>query len=438
VSGNHFVKIIWLIVVTGSMLFGALSGADKTVSNEKRFVPSEDALIVEAVLSESTGDFNTSRNLFEQLFTLTGNKEYLIREAQDALSQKENQNRSIANLTRWVTRHPTDHDKTLYLVLAALYIQMDLLSEADEIVDAYLMQGKIDSRDLEEFGALKIQLGEYKEALKLLLKAYEQFPTEENAQQIAALYLLKLHQSDKAAAILEKQINDHPETTVATYFKLIEIYAQAYKLDKVLELYKKLYRKDPQKYFLQKIIEIFLYQKDTDGLLTFLETTSGNDELLYGIYKDNALYDKALKTAQKLYKKTGKPSWLAEEAILIYEKARKAHQVTPEVLQQMSRLFEEAFSNNLHKGIYLNYYGYTLIDHDMDIDKGIGLVRRALGQEPDNLFYLDSLAWGLYKKGQCEKAWKLMVRINKNEELRNQPEIKDHFRAIQACYKHKP
>jgi tetratricopeptide (TPR) repeat protein len=426
-----------LLVVTTSLL----SNAAATVNGGSMPLPiptsSEDVMIVQAVLSEEAGDLNASRDMYEKLFTLTGNKEYLIQEAQDALSQKYDQGRSIANLTRWVTRHPTDHDKTLYLVLAALYLQTNALSDADEIVDAYLTQGEVDPRDLEEFGALKIQLGEYADALRLLQKAYEQSPTEENALQMAALYLLKLHQPEEAAEVLEKQIANDPETTMATYFKLIEIYAKAFKLKRVLNLYEKLYRKDPQKYFLQKIIEISLYRKDAAGLLHFLETTKGNDEILFGIYKDNELFDKALAVVDKLYARTRKPFWLAEKAMLVYEKAQKAHKVTPEVLRQMRQLFEDAFAKGVKKGIYLNYYGYTLIEHDLDVDKGIGLVRRALGRDPNNVFYLDSLAWGLYKKGQCHKAWTLMQRVIKQERLRDQTEIKDHLKAINACKQRK-
>jgi tetratricopeptide (TPR) repeat protein len=425
------------MVLLSTMVTGALSGAAVTMHEGSTPLPipapSEDALIMQAVLSESAGDLDASRELYEKLFTLTGNKEYLIREAQDALSAKKDHTRSITNLTRWVTQHPTDHDKQLYLVLAALYIETGAPQEADEIVDAYLTKGEVDSLDLEEFGALKIQLGEYADALELLKKAYSQSPNEQNALQIAALYLLKLKQPEKAISILERHIENDPETSVGTYFKLIEMYAKAFKLDKVLTLYKKLYHKDPQKYFLQKIIEISLYQKDTEGLIRFLESTKGNNDILYSIYKDNGFFDKAIAKAQSIYQKTHKATWLAEEAILVYEKAQKSHQITPEILQKMSQLFEKSFAEGEKKGMYLNYYGYTLIEHDMDVDKGIGLVRRALGKDPNNVFYLDSLAWGLYKKGQCRKAYKLMLRVLKKEGLKEQPEIKDHLKAIKAC-----
>jgi hypothetical protein len=212
------------------------------------------------------------------------------------------------------------------------------------------------------------------------------------------------------------------------------MYAKAFQLDKVLSLYKKLYHKDPQKYFLQKIIEISLYQKDTDGLIQFLESSKGNKDLLYGVYKENGMLNKALAQARKLYVTTHAPRWLSEQAILVYEIAQKSHQITPDVLTRMSQLFEQAFSEGGREGIYLNYYGYTLIDHDVNIDKGIGMVRRALGKDPSNPFFLDSLAWGLYKKGECKKAYTLMRRVVKQAGLKEQ-EINDHFKAIKACSK---
>ncbi len=422
--------IYFLLIVWTSLLVGASALRVKSTPLPKP--NSEDALIIKAIFGEDEGNYTQSRDTYEKLFALTGNKEYLIREAQDALAQKKNIQKSIDNLTHWVTQHPTDHDRKLYLVLAALYIQNDALQEADEIVDAYLTKGNVDAVDLQEFGALKVQLGEYEDALKLFQRAYKLDPNEDTAMQISALYLLKLKQPEKAAEVLQDFIDRDPSASIGLYFKLIELYAKQYKLDKVLKLYKQLYKRDPQKYFLQKIIEISLYLKDTKGLIKFLEDTQGNEELLYSVYKSNGLFDKALALSKKMYIKTGKPRWLAEQAILLYEQAQRKHQVTPKLLREVSLLFENAFAHGGKEPMYLNYYGYTLIDHDMDIDKGIGLVRRALGKDPNNIFYLDSLAWGLYKKGECQKAYRLMLQIIKAAGAKEQ-EIRDHYRAIRAC-----
>ncbi len=424
------------VLVVG-IIMGLVMGAAAKTSHASRIDPGiEDRWIVQAILSEDAGDYNTSRALYRRLFDRTGNKEYLIREARDALASRQRIEASIATLTQWVTHHPTDHDRELYLVLAALYTETGDLKEADEIVDAYLTQGEVSAEALREFGALKAELGQYRDALRLLERAYTQSPDEETASSMAALYLLKLKKTDKAIEVLERHLHDHPDATVGFYFKLIELYARTKAYDKVLDLYKRLYRRDPQNYFLQKIIEISLFLKDTEGLIRFLEQTEGNETLLYSIYKEYGLFAKATELTRTMYLRTNDPKWLAERAILIYEAARKQQQVTPGVLSEMRRLFEKAIDQGVSDPMYLNYYGYTLIDHDIQINKGIGLVRRALGKDPGNPYYLDSLAWGLYKKGECRNAYKLILKVIQPGS-RNEKEIQDHFKAIKACMSHR-
>ena len=68
----------------------------------------------------------------------------------------------------------------------------------------------------------------------------------------------------------------------------------------------------------------------------------------------------------------------------------------------------------------LNYYGYTLIDLNRtpeELDKGIALVEKALLQsakykdsEPSEA-YVDSWAWGLYRKGKFAEALETMKQI---------------------------
>jgi cytochrome c-type biogenesis protein CcmH/NrfG len=82
--------------------------------------------------------------------------------------------------------------------------------------------------------------------------------------------------------------------------------------------------------------------------------------------------------------------------------------------------------------IYLNYYGYTLIDKDIDIKKGMKILENALNQQPDNTYYLDSLAWGYYKEGECKKAYELMEKVVAQEGLK-EPEIAEHWDAIKKC-----
>jgi tetratricopeptide (TPR) repeat protein len=213
---------------------------------------------------------------------------------------------------------------------------------------------------------------------------------------------------------------------------LIELYAREKKLDKVANLYKKLYKMDPQKYFLQKIIEISLYRNDIDGVISFLEHNRGNEEILFTFYKEKKKFQKAIDTAQKLYQKTQDAKWLAEEGMLVYEKAKRSRAVDPHSLKRMQELLEAALKKGLKNALYLNYYGYTLIDHDLDIDRGVTLVKQALAEDPKNTYYLDSLAWGLYKKGSCDKAYEIMKGVVAEEGLQEE-EIRTHWDLIRKC-----
>ena len=52
----------------------------------------------------------------------------------------------------------------------------------------------------------------------------------------------------------------------------------------------------------------------------------------------------------------------------------------------------------------LNYYGYILADRGMRLDEAVGLLRRALDQDPTNPAYLDSIGWAYYKQNKLTEA----------------------------------
>ena len=85
--------------------------------------------------------------------------------------------------------------------------------------------------------------------------------------------------------------------------------------------------------------------------------------------------------------------------------------------------------------LLLNYLGYLLIDKDVDPKVGMVYVEEALKQEPDSPFYLDSLAWGYYKLGQCKKADGIMKKVLKAMQGEHDEELDKHLEAIEACLK---
>lgn len=395
----------------------------------------EDAMIMEAILSEDVGDINRSKETYEGLYEITGNKEYLIQESKLSLMEKSGLSHSVNNLLKWTKAHPKDKDRALYRLLSALYVEQDLLKDAENIADKYLLTDDAPIDDQVAVAALKSELGKPIEALAILDKVYSQSWDETALMMQVDIKERQMLDIDSAIEIINTHIAKYDKTddvSVGVYFKLIELYSKKKQLDKVIDVYKKLYHQDPQAYFLDKIIETSLYINDLDGVVAFLEKDGGHENRLFKFYKKQKEYQKAINLARKFYKKKSDPKWLAEEAILIYEKTKaKLKSQMPETLKKMQSLFGQALEDGLADSTYLNYYGYILIDHDLDLDGGIDLVRRSLLKEPKNIYYLDSLAWGFYKKGKCKEAAEIMKKISDSKRV--EEEIWNHWSLIERC-----
>jgi len=61
--------------------------------------------------------------------------------------------------------------------------------------------------------------------------------------------------------------------------------------------------------------------------------------------------------------------------------------------------------------IAMNNLGYMLIDRNVDVNKGLSLVEKALTYAPAEPSYLDSKAWGLYKIGKHKEALEIFEKL---------------------------
>ena len=415
------------------MLLGLLVAG--SVLYARAATPSEDSLIVRAILNDENGNYAQGRRLYLKLYRRTGRVEYLLHAADDAMRGGEETARIVRKLKEWIRKHGGKSASLMPMrTLALLYARSGRLQEAWKVARRWLVP-KGNPQDLKLAATIAVDLKKYHRAVELLQKAYTK--TLDESYLLAEVTVLQkfLHEKKKAETLLENHLHLKPDSSIELYFELISLYAREHKYDKVLTLYKKLYRRFPQQQLMNKIVKLSLYTGDLTGLIRFLEGTHGNEVLLYRLYKQLGRYDKAIALAKRRYRETHKPKWLAEEAILLYEEAKAQKKVTPNVLQKFRALFDRALKEGADDSLYLNYYGYTLIDHGLDIDRGIALVRRALKQQPNNPYYLDSLAWGLYKKGECARAKKVMEKVVAAGEIK-EPEIAMHRQKIERCAQH--
>ncbi len=90
---------------------------------------------------------------------------------------------------------------------------------------------------------------------------------------------------------------------------------------------------------------------------------------------------------------------------------------------------ERAFSIDQYNLNAKNTYAYLLCDYELDISKGLELLREVVRVKPNNPAYLDSLGWAYYKKGDKKAA---LACLKKSLEIaKNNPEITEHIGVVQ-------
>ncbi len=77
----------------------------------------------------------------------------------------------------------------------------------------------------------------------------------------------------------------------------------------------------------------------------------------------------------------------------------------------------------------LNFFGYMLAEQSIRLDEAEQMIRRALGQRPDDGYFLDSLAWVYFQRGNYTEAIQLQQRALK--QVRDDPIMREHLGDMQ-------
>jgi tetratricopeptide (TPR) repeat protein len=393
----------------------------------KKMVPlSDDALIVQGLLYDEYKAYENARQVYATLFNRTKAEVYLFKEATASLLGRTHVYESIKRLKAWDNTH--EDTPEVQRLLIPLYLTVNQVGSA-KIQAEYLLERSTNPLDIELASNPFLYSGEFQRALKLLSKVYEAMPREEILLRMADIMDEYTNERERAIQLLEthRRMNITSKDVLA---KLLVMYSKEQDINGLLDTYKALYVQEKDEKILAKIIEAYAYKRDILGAIAFLEEHKIESMTLYEFYKSKRLFEKAFKFAEKKYTKNKDARWIAEKGILLFEKAEDKDD--KKMIDEVLSHFSEAISLGVDDSIYLNYYGYTLIDKEVDVKKGIKIIEDALKQQPDNTYYLDSLAWGYYKEGLCSKAYKLMKRVVDEEGLEEQ-EIIDHWLAIKQC-----
>jgi len=288
-------------------------------------------------------------------------------------------------------------------------------------------------KNYETVGIILYQLKQYKKSLKYFESAYASDQNYKMLLNIVDVLYSYLDKKKLAISYLETYIRVHKcEPDICN--RLLIYYQEDKNLDAMVSILKKIYKKykhNTKKHeALDKVIDTIveiLKINNINNAIKFLEENNIYDVRLLTLYHQNNQHEQALILTKKLYHKTKNVKYLAQLAMLEYETATNKNKILNTVIANFNIVLK-----TIDEPAYNNYFGYLLIDHNINVKRGIILINKALDKEPLNIAYLDSLAWGYYKLKSCKKAKKIMRDIKKLIVI-DDKELKKHYKKIMEC-----
>ena len=413
---------IFLLALT-LLLFVACSKPQPPSPSEKVF-EGEDLLIVYALRTEEVGRFDIAAELFEKLYKKSGKKEYLHRELHDMLAA-----RKFDEVVKKVDELLSDADVVDPDLLRFKVLALTYMKRFREAKSAALQLVGITkkSEDYLLLADIYVQLKKYDMAVKYLEGAYSKNYDEKILDRISIILFMNLQRQKDAIAQLETHSRMFG-CSERICNRLLSFYSKLGDVNGMLSVYRRYYKINPNEEILKKIVQLYVYKKDYIGLRLFLEEHEVEDDVLLQLYVSTKEYKKAYKLAYKLYKKTGNIDYLGQGAIYEYEAYEHPKRSRlKKIVKELEKVIAQKPSP-----LYLNYLGYLLIDHNIDVKKGMRYVKEALKEDPTSAYYLDSLAWGYYKLGKCRKAKRIFDRVRKLEGGDDQ-EVRKHYKKVLQC-----
>jgi DNA-binding SARP family transcriptional activator len=386
----------------------------------------EESLFMASVLAIQDEKYDEARLLLQELYSKNHKEIYLLQ-----LVQLSVQTGHLDQATELLEERLTIEPDNLELKKALTTL---LLSSGDferakmlatQIADTVKTAATYDLA-----ASISIYLQDFPEAVKDLKAAYELSPDEALLDKTANILFIHLGKKNEAITLYETHIKLYGCSKFICE-RLTLAYEEAGRTVDAIEIYKKLYSKFKVQSALKRVIEIYLSTYRVDDLIAFLQSSKADDVILLEAYKYKKDFVMASRTARKIYAKTKDLKFLGQAALYKFEaNSKKSKKLIDETVQNLTLVLQ-----GISDDVYENYLGYILIDYDVDCAKGVEYVRRALVKDPKSPFYLDSLAWGLYKQNKCAEAYEA-VKVA-YEGAKDDKTVQEHYELIKKCVEKK-
>lgn len=386
----------------------------------------EDYYIVYALEMENAGMYNDAQSLYFKLFENTNKYEYLINHINILVQFKEYE-RALSTIKKYFIEGIKEEELLLRFEAFSLFKLEHLQEALNKALNLVSLYPNPDTYEL--LATIYLEQNDYENA-KLAFEKVLEYQFSASVVQIKTnLEFFKLDMKSKAIKELEKYLLKS-EYDFNLALQLITFYSNLNEDENIKKVLKNMflyYIKNNDISNKDRTISLMLQNFKSEELIAYLERSHLEDELLLDLYQREEKFQKAYDLLQKMYEKYQNTEYLAQQAIFEFELAKDKKKVLASVIEKFNLALEDSTNH-----IYQNYLAYLLIDYDLDIQNGLELVEKALEQEPDNMAYLDTLAWGEYKIKDCKKAYENMKKVVDTIGLEDE-EVSFHWKKIQEC-----
>jgi tetratricopeptide (TPR) repeat protein len=297
-----------------------------------------------------------------------------------------------------------------YLALASIYESRQDQDRAVAVLRKYLQTVNPRNRDIRhQLVRLYVAAKDYQGARKELNDLLAEDPSDLDAQLRLALLYGEEKEYPKAIDQLTQILRARPtELKIRDYLGFL--YEESKDTKKAIETYTFNVQLEPSYFEGHLHLGLLFYRlKQFPEAITHLtqaitiNSKQPEAHIVLGLtYLQQDQFDDAARALEEGISQNPKSADLYFNLGTVYDKLNRFDDVV--------RVMETAIKLEPHHADALNYLGYSYAERGVKIDQALFLTKRAVALKPSNGYYVDSLAWALFKSGLFTEALTEMKR----------------------------
>ncbi len=335
-------------------------------------------------------DYDSARKSLQRLRILAPDNEMAVLMLGNIAIKERNYKRTEKLLRDFLSEHPS--------AVRSGHALGQLLAGQGRLEDAILVYRNLVARTgdvpgiQQGLGLLYYQHGDYKqseEVFRRLLKAHQ----GDTARFYLAASLEALDRLPEARSLYEEFTENSPWSTEVK-IRLAGLDFRDNRLDKAVKQIQEVLQQKPDRMDARIVLSsIRLAQKKFQLLLDETESIMSLDAI---------------------------PSQILFNRAVAFDHFKK--------YAQLETMINRVLKKDANHAEALNFLGYAYAEQGIHLEQARAMIQRALDQKPNDGYYLDSLAWVYYKKGEYARAFQTQKKAL--QQVRDDAVMHEHFGDI--------